>query len=121
MIVLTTDEIDRELASRAKEVASMSATLVEMDSHAGLVHVRRYPPTGVTAQRWAVIENSLSQLWDDLGRMTSILESAQTLRARPIETRRRRPCRVDEIVARASARSVAPANPVGAASNQRSR
>jgi hypothetical protein len=82
MAVLTTDEIDRELTSRAKEVASMSATLVELDSHAGLVHVRRYPPTGVTAQRWAVIEKSLAQLWDDLGRMTSILESAQTLRAR---------------------------------------
>jgi hypothetical protein len=82
MTVLTTDEIDRELASRAKEVASMSATLVELDNHAGLLHVRRYPPTGVTAQRWTVIEKSLSQLWDDLGRMTSILESAQTLRAR---------------------------------------
>jgi hypothetical protein len=82
MTVLTTDEIDRELASRAKEVASMSTTLVELDNHAGLVHVRRYPPTGVTAQRWTVIEKSLSQLWDGLGRMTSILESAQTLRAR---------------------------------------
>jgi hypothetical protein len=82
MTVLTTDEIDSELASRAKEVASMSATLVELDSHAGLAHVRRYPPTGVTAQRWTVIEKSLSELWDDLGRMTSILESAQTLRAR---------------------------------------
>lgn len=60
----------------------MSATLVELDNHAGLLHIRRYPPTGVTAQRWTVIERSLSQLWDDLGRMTSILESAQTLRAR---------------------------------------
>jgi hypothetical protein len=82
MGVLTTDEIDRELASRTKEVASMSATLVELDNHAGLVHIRTYPPTGVTAQRWTVIEKSLSQLWEDLGRMTSILESAQTLRAR---------------------------------------
>jgi hypothetical protein len=82
MAVLTTDEIDNELASRAKEVASMSATLVELDNHAGLAHLRRYPPTGVTAQRWTVIEKSLAQLWDDLGRMTSILESAQTLRAR---------------------------------------
>jgi hypothetical protein len=82
MAVLTIDEIDRELASRAKEVASMSATLVELDNHAGLAHLRRYSPTGVTAQRWTVIEKSLAQLWDDLGRMTSILESAQTLRAR---------------------------------------
>ena len=60
----------------------MSATLVELDDHPGLEHVRRYPPTGVTAQRWAVIEKSLAQLWEDLGRMTSILESAQTVRAR---------------------------------------
>ena len=82
MAVLTTDEIDSALASRAKEVASMSATLVELDNHAGLVHVRRYPPIGVTAQRWRVIEESLTQLWEDLGRMTSILDSAQTLRAR---------------------------------------
>lgn len=82
MTVLTTDEIDRELASRTKEVAAMSATLVELDSHAGLAHVRRYPPTGATAQRWMTIEKSLSQLWDDLGRMTSILDSVQTLRAR---------------------------------------
>jgi hypothetical protein len=29
-----------------------------------------------------VIEKSLSQLWEDLGRMTSILESARTVRAR---------------------------------------
>ncbi len=121
MAVLTTDEIDRELASRAKEVASMSATLVELDSHAGLVHVRRYPPTGVTAQRWTVIEKSLAQLWDDLGRMTSILESAQTLRGAPNEARRRRPRRIDEAAARAPAGGLARANSVGAASNQRPR
>ena len=48
MTELTTDAIDRELASRTKEVAAMSATLVELDDHPGLEHVRRYPPTGVT-------------------------------------------------------------------------
>ena len=82
MTELTTDAIDRELASRTKEVAAMSATLVELDDHPGLEHVRRYPPTGVTEQRWAVIEKSLAQLWEDLGRMTSILDSAQMVRAR---------------------------------------
>ena len=82
MTVLTTDEIDRELGSRTKEVAAMSTTLVELDSHPGLAHVRRYPPTGLTAQRWAVIENSLAQLWEDLGHMTSILESARAVRVR---------------------------------------
>ena len=82
MRVLTTDEIDRELESRTKEVVAISATLIELEDHPGLEHVRLYPPTGVTAQRWAVIENSLAQLWVDLGRMTSILDSARTVRAR---------------------------------------
>jgi hypothetical protein len=80
--VLTTDEIDRELESRTKEVAAISATLIELENHPGLEHVRLYPPTGLTAQRWTVIEKSLAQLWEDLGRMTSILESARTVRAR---------------------------------------
>jgi hypothetical protein len=82
MRVLTTDEIDHELDSRTKEVAAMSATLLELENHPGLAHVRLYPPAGLTAQRWAVIEKSLAQLWEDLGRMTSILESARAVRAR---------------------------------------
>ena len=82
MRVLTTDEIDRELDSRTKEVAAMSATLLELENHPGLEHVRLYPPTGVTAQRWSVIEKSLAQLWEDLGRMTSILDSARMVRER---------------------------------------
>jgi hypothetical protein len=82
MKALTTDEIDRELDSRTKEVAAMSATLLELENHDGLEHVRLYPPTGVTAQRWATVERSLAQLWQDLGRMTSILESARTVRER---------------------------------------
>jgi hypothetical protein len=82
MSALTTDEIDRELDSRTKEVASMSATLLELENHPGLEHVRLYPPAGVTAQRWSVIEKSLAQLWEDLGRMTSILDSARMVRER---------------------------------------
>jgi hypothetical protein len=82
---LTTDEIDRELDSRTKEVAAMSATLLELENHPGLGHVRLYPPTGVTAQRWAVIEKSLAQLWEDLGRMTSIVDSARMVRERRSE------------------------------------
>jgi hypothetical protein len=82
MRVLTTDEIDRELDLRTKEVAAMSATLLELENHSGLEHVRLYPPTGVTAQRWSVIEKSLAQLWEDLTRMTSIVDSARTVRGR---------------------------------------
>jgi hypothetical protein len=79
---LTADEIDREIDDRTKEVAAAVATLMELDNHPGLEHVRRYPPTGVTAQRWVVIERALGELWEDVGRMTSILDSARTLRAR---------------------------------------
>jgi hypothetical protein len=82
MAVVSTEAIDRELASRTEEVAAMSATLIELDSHPGLEHVRRYPPTGVTAHRWAVIEKELAELWEDLGRVTSLLDSARTVRAR---------------------------------------
>ena len=48
MRALTTNEIDRELDSRTKEVAAMSATLLELEDHPGLKRVRLYPPTGVT-------------------------------------------------------------------------
>lgn len=82
MTVLTTEEIDREIDSRTREVTAASVTLVELDTHPGLQHVRRYPPTGVTAQRWAQIEKALAELWEDVGRMTSILDSAKAVRAR---------------------------------------
>ena len=80
-MALSTEDIDREIDSRTKEVAAMSTTLVELDNHPGLQHVRRYPPQGVTARRWAEVEPALTQLWEDLGRMTTILESVRSLRS----------------------------------------
>ena len=82
MTVLAVGAIDRELASRTDEVAAMSATLIGLDNHPGLGHVRRYPPSGVTAKQWVVIESQLARLWEDLGLATSILDSAQAIRAR---------------------------------------
>jgi hypothetical protein len=82
MTVLTAEAIDRELAMRADELAAMSGTLVELDNHPGLGHVRRYPPSGVTADQWVVIESQFAKLWEDLGLATSILDSAQAIRAR---------------------------------------
>lgn len=80
--MLTTEELDRELEARTREVDAASATLLELDSHPGLLHVRRYPPTGVTAQRWTTVEKCLAELWQNIGRMTSILDSARAVRAR---------------------------------------
>lgn len=82
MGALSTGDIDRELASRTQEAEAMSVTLLELENHPGLAHVRRYPPTGITAQRWSPVEVLLTQLWDDFGRLTSILDDARTVRAR---------------------------------------
>ena len=82
MNILTLDEIDRELVSWTKQVGDLSTTLIDFDNHPGLQHVRRYPPAGVTAQRWAVVETTLGQLWDDLASVTSTLQSAQAVRER---------------------------------------
>jgi len=84
MIMLTTTEIDRELASRATEVAAISTTLVDLDSHPGLGHLRRYPPVGITANRWPEVETALGRLWEDHGTITAIVDAATRLRgARP--------------------------------------
>jgi hypothetical protein len=80
--MMTTDEIDREIASRTDEIGAASANLVELDDHPGLQHVRSYPPEGVTAQRWTTVQKSLDELWQDVGWATSILDSVKALRAR---------------------------------------
>ncbi|GAS96049.1 uncharacterized protein RMCC_3015 [Mycolicibacterium canariasense] len=82
MTALSTDAIDREIDTRTVEVAAMSTTMVELDSHPGLSHVRLYPPTGVTARHWTAVEAAIAQLWEDLGRMTAILDGTRAIRAR---------------------------------------
>lgn len=74
------DQADREVASRTDEVMAIAATLMELDSHPAREHMRNFPPQGVTAQRWAIVEPTLGQLWEDLNRMMSILESARATR-----------------------------------------
>jgi hypothetical protein len=82
MTIRDIDAIDREMATRTEKVGAMSASMVELDAHPGLEHVRRYTPTGVTAQRWAEVEESIARLWEYLGSTTSILDSARLVRAR---------------------------------------
>ena len=73
---MTDSKTRSRTVSRTKEVAHVDDA-GGAGQPPGLEHVRRYTPTGVTAQRWAVVEGALGQLWEDLGRMTSILESAR--------------------------------------------
>ena len=109
MTVLTTDEIDRELASRTKEVAAMSATLIELDepsrarARASLSADRRDRATvggDREVTRAAVGGPGADDVDPGLGAHGA---------GAPIEARRRRPRRVDEVAARAAARGVAPA------------
>ncbi|MFD3508807.1 hypothetical protein [Nocardia sp. NPDC058666] len=74
-------EIDRELAARTAELAKVTTTLLELDRHPGLALVRRYPPTGETARRWAPVEKALGELWEDLGRVRAIVGEAEAVRA----------------------------------------
>ena len=59
-----------------RTLAELSAKLVELESHPGREHLRRYPPVGATAQRWAIIDAMLGRLWDDLADQTDDFEQA---------------------------------------------
>ncbi|MBL1074278.1 hypothetical protein JK358_07695 [Nocardia sp. 2] len=80
--VLTVAEIDRELGDRQREIDAIAATLVEVDKHPGLQLLRRYAPTGVTAQRWTSVQESLDLLWEEFGRLRTILDRARAARTR---------------------------------------
>jgi len=82
MMVLTLDQVDREISERTVELEALATALVELDSHPGIEHVRRYPPTGITADRWVAVESAFGQMWDGLRSMTSILDAVHAVRAR---------------------------------------
>jgi hypothetical protein len=77
---LTVAEIDRELASRAAELDVIAATLLELDKHPGHTLLRRFPPSGLTEQRWQPVRDALALMWEDFGTLRSILDSARTVR-----------------------------------------
>lgn len=79
---LTTAEIDRDIGRRAGEIDAIATTLVEVDSHAGLHLVRRCPPTGRTAERWAPARTALDRLWVDFGHLRDLLDRVRTARAK---------------------------------------
>ncbi|WP_067886783.1 hypothetical protein [Nocardia vaccinii] len=82
MHALTALEIDNELASRGREIDAVTATLLELDRHPGLLLLRGFPPTGVTARQWRPIEELLDLMWEDFGRVQAILDQARVVRAR---------------------------------------
>ncbi|WP_330255407.1 hypothetical protein OG874_13125 [Nocardia sp. NBC_00565] len=77
---LTLTEIDGELATRATELDAITATLLELDKHPGHTLMQRYPPTGLTEQRWLPVRAALALMWEDFGRLKTILDSAHKVR-----------------------------------------
>jgi hypothetical protein len=59
-----------------RTLADLSTKLVELESHPGREHVRRYPPTGATALRWPLVDAMLGRLWDDLADRSDDLQRA---------------------------------------------
>ncbi|WP_327140293.1 hypothetical protein [Nocardia sp. NBC_01327] len=80
--ILSVAEIDRDIASREREIDAIASTLYDLDKHPGLVLLRRFPPTGVTAQRWAPAQDALDLMWEDFGRLRTILDQAHAARTR---------------------------------------
>lgn len=80
MPILTLAEIDAELSFRTREFDNITVTLLELDKHPGLTLVRRFPPAGLTEQRWLPVRDALELMWQDYGRMQVILDSARALR-----------------------------------------
>ncbi|MFJ9368860.1 hypothetical protein ACIRRA_31180 [Nocardia sp. NPDC101769] len=80
--ILSVAEIDREIAERAREIETIAATLVELDKHPGLMLLRRFPPAGVTEQRWAPARAALELMWEDFGRLSTVLDQARAARGR---------------------------------------
>lgn len=80
--ILSVAEIDRDIAERAREIEIIAATLVELDKHPGLVLLRRFPPSGMTEQRWAPARAALELMWEDFGRLGAVLDQARAARAR---------------------------------------
>ncbi|MFF2549578.1 hypothetical protein ACFVUS_01210 [Nocardia sp. NPDC058058] len=80
--ILSVAEIDRDLAEREREIDAIAATLVELDRHPGLILLRRFPPAGVTETRWVPARDAMDLLWEDFGRLRTLLEQAHMVRVR---------------------------------------
>ncbi|MFC9995199.1 hypothetical protein [Nocardia sp. NPDC127526] len=87
--ILTLAEIDREIEARERDIAAIASTLVDLDKHPGLVQLRSFPPIGVTEERWAAARSALESMWEDFGRLRTILDRAHETR------KRRRPDALD--------------------------
>ncbi|HEX5568519.1 MAG TPA: hypothetical protein VFY14_16610 [Streptomyces sp.] len=86
--VMSREEVDRALARFGAEHEAIESSLLALQDHAGRGLLEGAELTGVTRERWARAEESISLLWTHFDACTAALASARELRGR-----RRRPTR----------------------------
>ncbi|MGV9554789.1 hypothetical protein [Streptomyces sp. NPDC003522] len=80
--VMDRDEVDRALARLGAEHEAIETSLLALQDHAGRRLLEGAALTGVTEERWASAEASITLLWTYFDAYTDVLRSARDVRAR---------------------------------------
>ncbi|MGR8010518.1 hypothetical protein [Streptomyces hypolithicus] len=88
--VMDRDEADRALARLGAEYEAIESSLLALQDHAGRRLLEGAELTGVTKDRWATADQSITLLWSYFDAYTAALRGARELRSR-----RRWPSRED--------------------------
>ncbi|MFJ3643301.1 hypothetical protein ACIPRD_26585 [Streptomyces sp. NPDC090108] len=80
--VMDRDEVDRALARLGQEHEAIETSLLALQDHAGRRLLEGAALTGVTKDRWAVTEVSVTLLWTCFDAYTDALRSAREIRSR---------------------------------------
>ncbi|MEU8650206.1 hypothetical protein [Streptomyces sp. NPDC048737] len=80
--VMDRDEVDRALARLGAEHEAIETSLLALQDHAGRRLLEGAALTGVTEERWASAEASITLLWTYFDAYTGALRSARDVRSR---------------------------------------
>ncbi|MFI6205127.1 hypothetical protein ACIBAI_01835 [Streptomyces sp. NPDC051041] len=80
--VMDRDEVDRALARLGAEHEAIETSLLALQDHAGRRLLEGAGLTGVTEERWAAAEASITLLWTYFDAYTQTLRTARRIRAR---------------------------------------
>jgi hypothetical protein len=80
--VLDRDEVDRALARLGAEHEAIETSLLALQDHAGRRLLEGAELTGVTKERWAAAEASITLLWTYFDAYSDALRGAREIRAR---------------------------------------
>ncbi|MGW1733255.1 hypothetical protein [Streptomyces sp. NPDC001999] len=80
--VLDRDEADRALARLGAEHEAIETSLLALQDHAGRRLLEGADLTGVTKERWATTEQSITLLWGHFDAYAAAIEEAREIRAR---------------------------------------